>query len=198
MIKSPIDLLQEKQIGSAKLIKYEVDEMSATLFNLRAMRDAPFTRISQGNFIKLLVNNYIMMSDTDMERRTNREFIDNANGDVLIAGLGIGLIIYNIQEKKEVKSITVVEINKDVIDLIQPHFPNIKIINEDIFNYQPKQKFDTIYFDIWPDISTDNLNDIKKLHNKFENKLNRKNSKCWMNSWLKEELQRQKRRNQWY
>ena len=36
------------------------------------------------------------MSNTPMEKRTNSEFITKANGDVLIAGLGIGgSLLYN-------------------------------------------------------------------------------------------------------
>mgnify|MGYP000786328328 FL=1 len=42
------------------------------------------------------------MSDTPMEKETNRDFVHNAHGNVLIGGLGIGLIILAIQNKEDV------------------------------------------------------------------------------------------------
>ena len=41
------------------------------------------------------------MSNTYMERWTNMNFCDYAHGDVLIGGLGIGLIILAIQDNPE-------------------------------------------------------------------------------------------------
>ena len=48
--------------------------------------------------------------------------------------------------------------NKEVIELIQKQLPlneKVKIINEDVFNYKPTQKFNTIYMDIWNYINKD-------------------------------------------
>jgi hypothetical protein len=59
----------------------------------------------------------VMMSDTPMERNTNYHILDKANGDVLIFGLGIGLIILPLLRKENVKSITVVELYQDLIDV---------------------------------------------------------------------------------
>ncbi len=114
----------------------------------------------------------------------------------MIAGLGVGLIINAIQNKKEVSEIIVIEKYKEVIDIVSDKFPSVKVICADINEWMPtkEEKFDTIYFDIWPDIVTDNLDEIKFLHNKFKNKLNRSNPNCWMNSWMKEFLQDRKRK----
>lgn len=51
----------------------------------------------------------VVMSDTPMEKHTNQEFLDAAHGDVLIAGLGIGLIVMPLLDDPEITSITVVE-----------------------------------------------------------------------------------------
>src|SRR5690349_4219937 len=61
-----------------------------------------------------------MMSDTLYERQTNQIFLDSAKGDVLILGLGIGLIVYPIMNKANVTSIKIVELHQEVIDLILP------------------------------------------------------------------------------
>ena len=182
--------------GIAKLSKYEFREKDNKLFNAMQIMNgggALFT-MEDGVYVRLHVKDELMMSDTRMEKLTNLDFINEAKGKVLIAGLGVGLILNGLKTKinsGEVTEIVVIEKYQDVIDLISPKFPNVKIICADIFNYETKEKFDTIYFDIWATIGTDNLDEIKKLHNKF--KFNKVKG-GWMNSWMKEYLQAQKRR----
>jgi hypothetical protein len=200
---------KEKTVGTATISAYEYKDKDNPLFNLRAIRDGgSMFMMDDGKYIRLAINNELVMSDTRMEKTSNSEFVRCANGNVLMVGLGIGLTLHNLEDKMnsdEIKKITVIEKNKDVINLISLYYPNpkIEIIHNDIYNWAPKknEKFDTIYFDIWSDINVDNLKQIKILHNKFKNKLNRKNPKCWMNSWMKEYLQDQRRRernNIWY
>ena len=50
----------------------------------------------------------------------------------------------------------------------------------------PTRHFDTIYFDIWPNISTDNLKGIHRLHRRFKPALR---AKGWMESWMREDLE---------
>ena len=65
--------------------------------------------------------NDVIMSDTDMEKTTNREVMARAHGKVLIGGLGIGLIIAPMLDFKEVERIMVIEKNQEVIDMVLPH-----------------------------------------------------------------------------
>ena len=74
--------------------------------------------IMLGTYIRLTHNGECVMSDTNMEQRTNLRFCLKAYGDIIIGGLGIGMIIMAIQDKPEVKSITVIEKNQEVIDLV--------------------------------------------------------------------------------
>lgn len=107
-------------------------------------------------------DNTCMMSDTPMERFTNQEFINKAYGNVLIAGLGIGMVPAAIADKDDVESITILEIDQEIIDLIEPlirkYVPNqhkIAIIQADAYKY-PKSyngnKYDSIWLDIWPEL----------------------------------------------
>lgn len=153
-------LIPEGRVGSAE-VKHLImtEKMSqATLF--RAMfNNASCEHIAPGKYAQLYVDDKLMMSDTTAEKMANSKFVSHARGRVLIAGLGLGMILYPTLVKPNVTNITVVEINKDVIDLIQPHvrtFPGankkLEIINNDIYDYEPPNvKFDTIYFDIWPE-----------------------------------------------
>ena len=186
-------LFKEESKGIAKLSRFEFKP--DPLFNLHAARDHPMFRIREGEYIKLHVNGRLMMSDTGMERISNKPFINNATGKVLIAGLGIGLIIHNTLPNNSITEITVIEKYQDVIDLVAPKFndPRLNIICADIHTWEPPKgtKYDTIYFDIWPDICVENLSEIRSLHARFKS---RKAPNGWMNSWMKEFLQKQKRK----
>jgi predicted methyltransferase len=140
-----------------------------------------------GTYTTLIVDEEIMMSDTPMEIRTSREFIDVAKGRVLVGGLGLGVVLLEIQRKKEVESVTVVEKNQDVLDLIVKHLPlnkKITIVKGDIFTWLPDKdaKFDTIFFDIWPTMNADNYLQMKDLHKRFRKYLD-KTKEPWMSSW---------------
>lgn len=131
------------------------------------------------------------MSNTFMEVNTNMDIIKHAKGNVLIAGLGLGAILVPILKKPEVKSVLVVENSLDVIHLVYPHISHHKlvVIAANIFHWTPdfNTRFDTIYFDIWPDINTDNLKEIYKLHYRFEQYKSCEDS--YMDSWVREHLE---------
>lgn len=93
-----------------------------------------------------------------------KEAVDQAFGNVLTFGLGLGYYAYMLSEKDNVESITVVDINENVIDLftkyVLPQFNNagkIKIIKADAFEYAQKHmskgKYDFVFTDLWHDVS---------------------------------------------
>ena len=191
--------------GCASITKFEFDTSKDPLYNLRAARDTNsliFT-LYTGKYVRLHVNGELMMSDTAMERITNYDFINNAKGRVLIAGLGVGMILEAILQKESVTEIVVIEKYQDVIDLVHPIYqhPKLKIICADIFEYDmPKsEKFDTIYFDIWAEICEDNLEEMKILHMKYRK--NKASKESYVDSWMKDYLKKQRareRRNGWW
>lgn len=154
--------------------------------------------IKKEKYARLKINGSCMMSETPMEHRTNYRFILNAYGDILIGGLGIGMIILPIQDSPNVKSITVIEKNLDVIKCIQHQLPfndKVKIINEDVFDYKPERKYDCIYMDIWAYVNKDIYEEMKKLKRKYghylkpiEESPNRFNY-CWCEYEAKNERQ---------
>lgn len=152
-----------KELEESVIKKFEISESEARMFNLgNIMSGRPLSVVDPGKYIKLIVNGDLMMSDTKFEKITNCEFCAHACGDVMIAGLGIGLILHNIRDKVntgEVTSITIYEKYQSVIDLVSPQFTDLPILYkcEDILTYKPNknEKYDTIYFDIWPSIDYD-------------------------------------------
>ena len=68
------------------------------------------------------------MSVTPNEVYTVQPAIDNAKGKVLTLGCGMGYFAYMASLKEEVESITIIELEQDVIDLFEnsilPQFEN--------------------------------------------------------------------------
>jgi len=186
MYKEMHNILKEKNIGNFKLEKYTIDAKNDLYAMLRG--------ISSGTYIRLINKNDrlsgCIMSNTPMEKRTNYKILEKANGDVFIAGLGIGLIVLPIQEKNDVKSITILEKHQDIIELVGSQLPlnsKVKIIQGDVFDYEfPKgTKFDTIYFDIWNYVNEDVYEEMKQLKKKYRKykRLSNENSNVYMDCW---------------
>lgn len=141
-------ILEDRKEGDFELSHFEIKN------NMYAI----FRGIPCGKFVRLTHRGSIVMSDTEMEKRTNSAFVINAHGNVLIGGLGIGLILLAIQDKEEVDQITVVEKNMEVIELVGSQLPlnsKVHIVHDDIFEYKPLFKYNTIYMDIWNYINSD-------------------------------------------
>ncbi len=117
-------------------------------------------------------NKDVWMSITPNEIATMQNSIDEANGKVLVVGLGLGYYPYMISLKNDVKEIIIVEKDKDVIEIfkknILPQFSHkekITIVNDDAYKFieNNKTKFDYAFIDIWH-----NPNDGLPLYIKFK------------------------------
>lgn len=165
-----LEYLKDEKIGDWRIETVEIPEDYARMRNVFIKN--PLMKL-EGGIYKKLINRIdgVVMSNTPMERKTHVEAINKAKGNVLVAGLGLGMYLQNIKDKEEVTSITVIEKSKEVIELIAKYFKDcqkIKIINEDIFNYTPDIKFEFAFLDIWSDISEDNLVEFDILREKFK------------------------------
>lgn len=186
--------IPEGLLGNAQITHFEISPEDATRAKLYNFYNGEYSGLKTGKYMKLIVDNEIMMSNTQMEQRTNMDFIIRANGKVLIAGLGIGMILEPLFVKDSVNEIIVVEKNRNVISLVTPYIKHnkLKIVEADIFNYTPENgvKFDTIYFDIWPNITADNWPEMKTLERKFRKYLNKDNPNYYMDCWRKYDIKR--------
>lgn len=99
------------------------------------------------------------MSVCPSEINSMREAIASARGRVLVLGLGLGYYAHAIAEKREVESVTVVELSREVIDLferaIQPKLDfhgKLTLVQSDAIEFLRKTKvgeFDFCFADIW-------------------------------------------------
>ena len=109
-----------------------------------------------------LTNKYgIWMAIIPNEIFTMAPAIEKAHGHVLTYGLGLGYFAYMCHLKEDVKSITIVEKDKHVIDLfnqyIRPYFDEkkcpISIIKCEAFSFETRQHYDYAFVDIYHDPS---------------------------------------------
>lgn len=101
----------------------------------------------------------VWMSPAISEIESMRDGIEKGYGKCMTMGLGIGVLPYLWLLKEEVESVTIVEFNKDVIDLfetyIRPQFKTekkLEIIHGNAFDYFTSEflnKFDYVYIDFW-------------------------------------------------
>lgn len=147
--------------GDWKVERFTVETSISTLrhaFDGRAIPPGIYTRLSSPKADA-------WMTDTPAEYRDAAYFIHAASGDVLISGLGLGMVVKALLAKDEITSITVVEIESDVIALVADSYPDprLRVINADAYTWKPDQSFDWAWHDIWGDVSTDDLPDMARM-----------------------------------
>ena len=188
------DIIPVGKSGDYAIEHFTISESEAHSAMVRVTynRDYLGRELFSGDFCKLTHGKTIVMTDTGGERYSNTEIVNKAHGNVLIAGLGLGMILTKILPKPEVKSVTVVEISNDICHLVLPHLAKymgdfitkLRVDHDDIFRYTPTEKYETVYFDIWNDYSGDTYEQTKILHRRFSKYLNRNNGH-YINSWMR-------------
>jgi hypothetical protein len=205
-------LITPGEQGVAKLDTFKVDPLGA----LNSIATDGEEYVPPGTYARLRVNGELMMSDTPMEQRTNLEVVDRAKGRVLIAGLGIGMVLRAILDKPQVERVIVLEKYQEVIDLVLPTFETkrdliiksrpedfdgvphaivgakLEVIAADVFTWTPPNalKFDTIYFDIWPNSRVCYVPEMEALHKQFRPY---RAKGGWMDSWTYRKLKAKQR-----
>ena len=177
--------IPDRTLGSAKIERFVVpkDVMSIIRYGSRA----PLP----GTYTKLTINGRLMMTDTPAEMRDHYGAVRSARGNVLVTGLGLGMVANAIAAKPEVDSITVVELNADVIGLVEPTLhPKVSVVHGDAFAFVPPKdvRYGAVWHDIWPDLCTDNLAEMTRLKRRFARRAD------WQGCWGEELLRARKRR----
>lgn len=211
-------ILPEKELPLAAIKHITLTEKDVSLDNLRAaINGRPDHACPPGTYTRLFVRPEskggqpimdkwtLMMSDTPYEIRAASWFRSQAQGDVLVIGLGLGATLVPVLRKNTVRTVTVVEKNPDVINLVEENLRNalaaegerahrkLEVICADGFKWRAPRgvHYDTIWLDIWPEISTENLSEITKLKRRYARRLNRYHNKdSWMGAWEEHYLRR--------
>ncbi|MEA5536804.1 hypothetical protein [Crocosphaera sp. XPORK-15E] len=132
------------------------------------------TPLSRGYFtsIQSVVNNYrlcrgqiLWMSLTPMELESQSHHALAAKDHTVLMGLGMGLLLYNVLLRSEVKKVTVIENDPDIVKLFYqitdatswPGWEKVSIIIADALNWIPSEPVDYLAVDIWSALGDENL-----------------------------------------
>ena len=143
------------------------------------------------SYLALCEGNNIWMSLNPNEIETMKPFINKGQGNVLVLGLGMGYVPFMMSLNDDVKHITIVERDQNIINLFNnllfPHFVNkskITIIKDDAIKYVSKNnKYDYIFADLWhtPEDGLDLFIQLKRINKDID---------CWLETSLKAMLRR--------
>ena len=137
-------------------------------------------------FIALNNKNVTWMSITPNEIVTMQDSINKAHGNVLVFGLGLGYYPFMISLKENVKNITIIEKDPNIISLFKkyllpqfPHKEKIRIIEADAFEYMNNRlEYDFAFVDLWH-----NAEDGIEIYLKFK-RYEKNNPKVTFTYWL--------------
>jgi len=138
----------------------------------------------------------VWMTNLPVEQAQHKEALIGFHGNVLVGGLGLGLAVTILSANKRVRSVTVVEKSRDVIDLVWEHL-NInrfkcEIVPLDLFEYLTDDNrvfldFDFGFYDIWQsDSETTFFDTVVPLRKLSRNIV--KDIRCWNENVMRGQL----------
>lgn len=177
------------KLGPWRISTFSLREEDVLLNNLRYIRDDKAYMVCPPGTYRRLTHDKrgVIMSNTPMETLTAQEAVDSARGNVLVNGLGLGMVIEAMLHKDEVRRITVVELDKHVLKLVGPTVTGVahalgkelSLVHADAEAYEPPagERYDYVWHDIWDQIDDDNLPQMKRLMDKYRHIA--KKQACW-------------------
>lgn len=190
--------------GKYKLSRFSINAGEARFMNMRSAYSFSDrgSHYEPGEYVKLSgLGGSPWMTDTYDERRTNMGLLRKAHGNVLVGGLGLGMVLIPLLQDIDVTSIAVVEKNEDVAELVWPRihkwaydngyghkiefgYPIIADVLDKPGN-EFKKMYDVVYMDIWSDISADDWEEMKKLRRIWKKTLK---DGGWFGCWKESEI----------
>lgn len=179
--------LPECEENGLKIEKFEVKRDSISNFRLGARSTRP------GTYTALKLNGRLWMSDTDAEKRDHmialHMMVSWKAKRVIINGLGLGMVLKAALTLDHIEHVDVVEIDDRVINLVGSHYaqdPRVHLHHADAYEQTSRwptgTRWDVGWSDIWPDLTTDNLESMAKLRRSYGRRTN------WHDCWGRELL----------
>lgn len=172
--------------GNWEVESFSVSYEEAARFN--NISDIAMRNIAAGSYKRLLVyddagNASTMMSNTPAEIADFLRWAASVEGDILINGLGLGVLVTYLLTRPKVRSITVIENSPHVIKLVSPYLKDdrLRIIHADAFTWNPEPSdinyWDFVWHDIWLSITSSNLPPMRRLLKKYDGRC--RAQECW-------------------
>ena len=185
-----VDILPKGVSGSVRVEHFEVSEEQSELLGVvsqLSQEDRWWEYVPPGRYARLTIGGKLFMTDSLFEKFSALPFIDNARGEVLVTGLGLGMVVPPLMAKRDVKRVTIIEKDADVIRLIEPHMrfgTRLKVVHADAYTWDGgTAKYDTIFHDIWPTVNPANLMLFPRIEVRYAKWLA---PQGWQDCWSKE------------
>lgn len=185
------DLFENKTIGEYEIqISEWFDEnfVKESLFNHYQV-----TIPDDKNLVKLVhTKTETLLSSNTSTEKLFYKCLEDLKGDVLVFGLGVGTSILPLLENTDIKSITVVEKQQEIIDLVseiiksQDISNKLEIIQADAYNFYETHstKYNYVFIDIFSDLKSFNENS-KNLSDNYQSLLKKGGSVIfWQDKFL--------------
>lgn len=111
------------------------------------------------SYFAITKNDVVWMSTDPNEIETMEPYINKVHGSLLVFGLGLGYFPYMSYLKGNIKDITIIENDQNVIDIFNKYLKDkldikipMKIVRDDAFRFiknNDLNRFDSIFVDIW-------------------------------------------------
>jgi len=158
--KTPATDYPLEKVGSAEL-KRSYDHQN--VYVMEGVNNSDFCCVENKIPItSLKINKTTWMVDIPSHWEGMKRLAEKSRGNVLVGGLGLGLVLHALRKNPKVKKIDVYERNKDVIKLMKDKIPkDITIHNENVFSFADERMWkkikgeevtdcpDTIILDTW-------------------------------------------------
>ena len=143
--------IPEGTLGDYQIAHYNNDTTDYNWQTYRSMREDPYDTHT------VLIKNTCpmpIMQNSEAEYNEHKWLLDNATGDVLVGGLGIGMCHTMLMDNPNVTSVTIIEIAQEVIDLVWEHChkdETFNVVLGDFETWVPPEgtTFDTVWGDSW-------------------------------------------------
>lgn len=200
--------IPEVETPSLRVERFTVSDDDADRYNLSNAFSLGASRmVPPGTFTKVSRRDpttgrwRLWMSDTDAEVIDHLNFYHTVvrmkARRVLINGLGIGMIVRALLQHSFIDHIDVVEIDTEVAEVIGSYYakdPRVTIHVADALTikWPPNTRWDAAWHDIWPTITSDNLEEMSRLHRMYGRRVD------YQESWCRWECERERREDRKY
>lgn len=171
--------MNKKQL-ECELRQIDVPEGTSGEWRVERHKERQCTRLLRGG--------RIVMTDLPHELADHHEPVLQAakrGGQVLINGLGLGVIVQAMLELPRVRHVTVIEKSFDVFLLVAWHYQHrygsdrFTVVRGDAFTWQPPpdEHYTVVWHDIWDSVRGANLGEMNTLRRKYRTRCD------WQGSW---------------
>ncbi len=167
MTANPSDILKamkannipEGSVGLWSVNRMHLDVIQAGIATLqykRKFEPGEITALHRVTMATMHHHGECVMDDSISELQKHLNFCLRARDNVLVTGLGLGCVLRGLLAVDQVREVTVVEKEQDVIDLVWPSFcvannSRLQLVHADALEWteQTDRQYDFAWHDIW-------------------------------------------------